>query len=338
MRTYCTYFDHHYLPRGLALYESLRRHDPACRLWVLCLSPECRAWLVRQRLPGLEPIGLEELERADPALLQAKPTRSVVEYYFTCTPSLPKLVLDRDSRADLVTYLDADLYFFRDPEPVFAEIGSGSIAIIPHRFPTALKHLENTGVYNVGWVSFRRDERAAACLAWWREQCLAWCYDRAEPGRYGDQKYLDVWPDRFPGTVVLRQKGANLAPWNLANYRLRWRNQRVWVDDDELVFFHFHGFRRVNGWLYEPNVRQFHARVTRVAHRRLFVPYWHALCAAQAAVGGGAISHGIRETPPAAEGDGRSLVGRAWAAARRGWRLAEGVAKGKFVPVWRSEG
>ena len=44
-RVYCTYFDHNYLSRGLALYHSLQRHAPGARLWVLCLSePVTAPW------------------------------------------------------------------------------------------------------------------------------------------------------------------------------------------------------------------------------------------------------------------------------------------------------
>ena len=34
-RVYCSYFDHNYLSRGVALYRSLQRHAPGARLWVL---------------------------------------------------------------------------------------------------------------------------------------------------------------------------------------------------------------------------------------------------------------------------------------------------------------
>ena len=48
-RVYCTYFDHNYLSRGLALYHSLQRHAPGARLWVLCLSEACHRILIVAR-------------------------------------------------------------------------------------------------------------------------------------------------------------------------------------------------------------------------------------------------------------------------------------------------
>src|SRR5262249_1819337 len=179
--------------------------------------------LGRLALPGLRPIALAALEKGDPALARARLDRTRVEYYFTCTPSLPLFVLNHTSGVEVVTYLDADLYFFGDPAPVAAELGSGSVLIIPHRFPEHLKHAEAYGIYNVGLLCFRNDERGRACLTWWRERCLEWCHDRLEGERFADQGYLNDWPARFPGVVVLQHPGVNLAPWNVARYRLRLR-------------------------------------------------------------------------------------------------------------------
>ena len=40
-RYYCTYFDHRYLDRGKALYQSMLAHCGDFNLFVLCLSMEC---------------------------------------------------------------------------------------------------------------------------------------------------------------------------------------------------------------------------------------------------------------------------------------------------------
>ena len=190
MRYYCTYFDRHYLLRGLALYRSLQAHGEPFTLWVLCFDAESCDALRRLDRADLVPIPLDDFERGDAELLAAKQDRSRVEYYFTCTPSLPRYILDRSPQVDLITYLDADLFFYASPEPIFDELGDGSILIVAHRFPPGRPHLWLSGIYNVGLLAFRRDARARECLEWWRARCLEWCYDRMEPGRFADQKYL----------------------------------------------------------------------------------------------------------------------------------------------------
>lgn len=243
MRYFCTYFDHNYLPLGLALYRSLKQHSPDFKLWVLCLSPTCYDVLKQLDLPDINPISLNEFERGDEALLGAKQNRRLIEYYFTCTPSLPLFVLNNYPEVDLITYLDADLFFFSDISPIYEEIADGSIAIIEHRFSPERLELVKFGIYNVGWLSFRRDENGFACLRWWRERCIEWCYDRPENGRFADQKYLDDWPDRFSGVVVLQHKGANVGHWNTNNYQIYADRDRLWIDEQLLIFFHFHAFK-----------------------------------------------------------------------------------------------
>lgn len=279
MNYFCTYFDRNYLPRGLALYRSLREHCSEFRLWVLCMDEATHEVLTQLKLPEVEPITLKDFERNDEPLLRAKQNRSQVEYYFTCTPSLPLYVLNNRTEVDLITYLDADLFFFADPAPLFAELGKGSVAIIGHRFPPHLRDRERYGIYNVGWLSFRRDEHALACLNWWREQCITWCYDREEEGRFADQKYLDDWPIRFSNVVVLENKGANVAPWNISNYHLGCQNgNTVMVSDNQpLIFFHFHVLKKITSWWYHPGWESYGVTPSMLLRRRVYAPYIKAL-------------------------------------------------------------
>ena len=271
---YCTYFDQHYLTRGLALYRSLEAHSRPFRLWVLCMDEVVYAILKQLALPEIEPIALAAFEQGDEALLEAKQQRSLIEYYFTCTPSLPLYILTHQPEVERITYLDADLFFFSDPAPLFAEVGERSIAIIGHRFPADLRHRERAGIYNVGWLSFRRDEHGLGCLHWWRARCLEWCYDREEPERFADQKYLDDWPERFQNVLVVRHPGANLAPWNLRNYQLtQGADGSTYVDGEPLIFFHFHGLKRVNRWLYIHGLGNYRTQSSLLLRQAIYRPY-----------------------------------------------------------------
>ena len=274
---FCTYFDRHYLIKGLALYGSLKKHCQSFKLYILCMDQLCYDILSRLNYEEIHLISLDEVEKFDRGLFKAKQDRSLIEYYFTSTPCLPLFILANHSEVDLITYLDADLFFFNSPKPVFDEISGHSIAIIEHRFPLYLNDSGVNGKFNVGWLSFRRDDAGLAALRWWREKCLEWCYDRPDAGRMADQKYLDDWPARFPGVVVLQHKGANLAPWNIGGYWLYWRGNQIYVEEDPLIFFHFHGFKQVNRWIYLTNLAAFRIKLSAFMRTHLFAPYIGAL-------------------------------------------------------------
>lgn len=251
---FCTYFDQAYLTRGLALYESLIRH---CRrpfvLWILCFDEETHAVLSRMRLPNVRLVSAEEFERDNPELPDVKGSRSLVEYYWTSTPLWLLYVLRQSPDMDVATYLDADLLFFADPQPMYEEMVDQSVLIIEHRYSPEHSHFaERSGIYNVGAMSFRRDEAGVACLNWWRDRCLEWCFSKSEGGKFGDQKYLDDWPARFQRVAVLQHKGAGLAPWNASRYRVARTGQRFTVDGLDLVFFHLHGFVRFGPYVVRP--------------------------------------------------------------------------------------
>ena len=277
MRVLCTYFDHNYLPRGLALHGSLREHCPEFQLWVLCLTPECHAALTQLALPEVRLITLEQLERFEPQLTEAKKNRTAIEYFFTCTPVLPLFVFESEPATDAVTYVDGDMLVFHPLDEVWDEVADSSIAIVAHRFPPALKALQQWGIFNVGWLTFRRDSHARACLEWWRDRCLEWCYDRLEDGRFADQKYLDDWPEWFSGVKVISHPGVNLAPWNLGGHQLALENDRVTVDGRPLLIFHFHGLKQRARSLFDPQLLRYSVQVDSFLTENIYAPYLHKL-------------------------------------------------------------
>ena len=200
-----------------------------------------------------------------------------MEYDFTCTPLLPLYLLNQHRDMDVISYLDADIYFVSSPAAIVMELGDASVMIIGHRYSPHLSQFARYGKYNVGMLTFRNNDQGRTCLKWWRQRCLEWCYERLEPTRFADQKYLDDWPQRFAGIVELQHKGANLAPWNLAGYHLPREHGRLYVDDDPLIFYHFHRMRCIGPYLYDHGLAQYDATVNRVVAKRLYAPYLRQL-------------------------------------------------------------
>ncbi len=243
MYHFCTYFDSNYLLRGLTLYRSLLVTGCEFELHVLTLDEDAQATLAYLALPNRHPIPLPELEAWEPALLEAKANRGPIEYYFTLSPVLPLYLFSLHASIDLITYLDADLYFYCTPAAIFDEMGDRSILITEHRFPDYLRDKEKFGRYNVQYQSFRRAPEGLACLKRWKAQCLDWCFDRLEDGKFADQKYLEEWPARYKSLVVVRHKGVGVAPWNWATHPIELKDGAVKVGGDPLIFFHFHGVK-----------------------------------------------------------------------------------------------
>ncbi len=206
--------------------------------------------LKKMNLADVMLIDLHSFE--DDKLKKVKEGRTPEEYCWTCTPSLPLFILKNYPEIDHIGYLDADLSFYSDPKPLFDELGSKSILITPHRFPKYLQFKEEkSGKFNVSMVLFKRDQKATDCLTWWRDKCIEWCYREYDNGRLGDQLYLNSWPQHFVGVHVLSHPGAGLAPWNVLNYHILSRDNKLFIDDRPLIFYHFHGLVKLTDGSYK---------------------------------------------------------------------------------------
>lgn len=271
---FCTYFDSRYLTRALALYDSLQAQGHEFTLWALTLDQTAAEVLRQLDRPEIHVVTIAELETADLELRQARENRSQVEFYWTCTAAWCHHLLSTRTEIELLTYIDADTWFFGDYAPLAAEVAEHSVAITPHDFSPHLAHMEEFGRYNVGWVSFRDDDTGRACLAEWRRQCIEWCEDRLDGARFADQKYLDAWPADYDDVHEIVDPGVNVAPWNLGKRTVAYDAERgLTAADRPLVFYHFHNLKRVRAWLYNASLDNYQEKLTPVLRRQVYGPY-----------------------------------------------------------------
>lgn len=232
-RNFVTLFDSLYLPQGLTLYQSLKKNIEDFELWVLCVDEKVYQVLSDLSLEKMRLIRLSELETNE--LRRVKKERTKAEYCWTLTPFAPKFVFERDPTIDHVTYIDADIWFYQNPSPIFEEFNSSRkhVLITEHSFSPEYDHTSTSGKYCVQFIVFRNSRESEVVRKWWEERCIEWCYSYSEEGKFGDQKYLEKWPLLFGDKVhTLQNKSMALAPWNSTRYPY-----------SEGIFYHFHGLR-----------------------------------------------------------------------------------------------
>jgi hypothetical protein len=243
MHNFCTLFDSNYLLRGLALYESLCSACGDFHIYIFAFDDKCFQTLNKLWLDKATIVSLAEFQ--DEELLAVKPTRSPVEYCWTCTPTIIRYALDKYN-LESCTYLDADLYFRGSPAALLNEMADNSVMITEHRYTPCYDQSGKSGKYCVQFMTFRNNHYGRKVLNWWRQACNRWCYARHEDGKFGDQKYLDDWCERFEQVHVMKHPGGGIAPWNVQQYDIFERQGRLFgklkacKTECELIFYHFH--------------------------------------------------------------------------------------------------
>jgi hypothetical protein len=171
-------------------------------------------------------------------LRSVKGGRTIGEYCWTLTPFAPRFVFAADASVERVTYIDADVWFRKHPRPLIDafEASGKQVLITDHGYAPEYDQSAVSGQYCVQYMTFSRGGESVR--KWWEARCLEWCFARVEDGRFGDQRYLDDWPERFADDVyVLRDKESELvlAPWNATRFPY-----------GNAVLYHFHGLRLIS--------------------------------------------------------------------------------------------
>lgn len=232
MEHYVTLFNKNFIPQGLNLYRSMIKYCGEFNLWIVCMDNETYNILKQSNLENVNLLLVDLFENN--RLRRIKQERTIGEYCWTLTPFVPQIVFNESTGVRRVTYLDADLWFLKNPIEIFEEfeISGASVLVTEHNYLDAFNQSETSGIFCVQFMIFNKVD-SQEILENWSNQCLDWCYNRFEDGKFGDQKYLDVWPSEYGEKVhILKNKSAAQGPWNTTRYSIK-----------DAVFYHFHQVR-----------------------------------------------------------------------------------------------
>ena len=240
---FCTVLSNRRLYQALALIRSLghvMKED--FMFYALCIDDETYSLLKTLNWKNVHVIHDKDLSKD---ILALKKERKLHEYCWTLKPIIIEKVMTEYSFVSRVTYLDSDLYFWKSPHVIFQNQPDCSVLLTKEEKAKATKKTskKSTGKYNSGFLSFKRDEVGLACLQWWKEKCLESCVIDFKAGKFGDQSYLDEMPELFAKVCDITTPGVNIGPWNFRKYHYHVYQEKLYMNQYPLVFFHFSGLR-----------------------------------------------------------------------------------------------
>lgn len=251
-----------FLPQLLCLYKSLVKIDFSFNLHVLCFCEDSKIILDKLNLEYLFPLALTDFE--DDTLSSIKGVRTSREYFWTLTPQLPKFVLTLHPKIQRITYLDADLFFFKNPMKLIDKLVSSkkSVLITDHAFAPEFDQSARSGKYCVQFITFLFPD-AEIVRKSWENKCIEWCFEIPQYNLYGDQKYLEHFVEDYKSHVfVLDNVEYCQAPWNHTRFSY-----------SDAVFNHFQGLRIVRG----DKVEFADYPIPRATFNNFYLPYLNEL-------------------------------------------------------------
>ena len=128
------------------------------------------------------------------------------------------------------------------------------------------------------------------------KKCIAHCPIKEEPQRklFGDQRYVEDWPDKYKKVHILESIGANAALWNITNYKVTRKGGQILLDNVPLIFYHFSGLSIISR--YEFNLCWYYHIQDEKVVSQIYHPYLERL---SAAIGG------MQKYFPGSNGDSR---------------------------------
>lgn len=242
-----------YLPKARVLAKSVKRFHPDWT-FVLLYSDDLPIGFDLEQEPfdeilTIDQLGLENWESWAFG-------HAVVELC-TAVKGPAAEVLAQRSGVNKIMYLDPDIKVFNSLSPLEVLLDQHDILLTPHFLDientidaiqeneiSALKH----GVYNLGFFAAKTSGQGLEFICWWAKRLRLFCRDDIPNGLFTDQRWCDLAPAFFSGLGIVRDRGYNVATWNIAHRPFtKDESGATFVANVPLRFYHFTSYDSGDG-------------------------------------------------------------------------------------------
>lgn len=244
-----TLCSNNYLAHAKTLGDSLLKYHPELK-FVIGLVDKIDPKIDYGFFNSFEIVTYEELQcREFTAMLTSY---DIVEFNTAVKPFYFQYLFDLYKHScEKIFYIDPDIYFYKPLDTLITLLDKFNIVLTPHLTVApetvtvdelvAMRH----GHFNLGFIGIYRSPESERFITWWKERLTRHCVIDKPMGLFVDQKWINLAPLYFEGLHVLKHQGYNMAWWNFSERKLLETNGSYFVNqmEQELVFFHFSGFK-----------------------------------------------------------------------------------------------
>lgn len=251
----CTIVAQNYLGRADVLARSFKKFHPHIPFYILVIddfSGKNKSRWSSVSAPIHVVSDLEEhfVNQTTISLREMLFPYSVVEASTALKPFYLNFLFEQFQVQKLL-FLDPDTMLLGALDDVFEKLEDVEVILTPHLVSFSdlannlvqEKQISLSGVFNLGFLALRNSEENGKFLVWWAQRLLQHCQSKAHEGIFTDQKWIDLAFGALTSVFVFRDKGINVAHWNL-HERALWQNKKgaFFIDEKPLRLFHFSGF------------------------------------------------------------------------------------------------
>lgn len=242
-----TIASNNYLAQVGALMDSIKKVDPSYKRKVVVVDIPMNDFDYEDFL-GCQVFFAEDLLASKFDILRQR--YSIIELNTSIKPSVCKKLFELGY--DIVTYLDPDIMVFKPLALVDNLHNEFDILLTPHICsPINMDdthpqepHFLRYGVYNLGFLSLKQGDETTSYLDWWESRMSERCFNIPEQGLFVDQLINNFTPVFFDRVSVIKDKGYNMAHWNLHERYITEGEDGFYVNNSsELVFYHFSRYK-----------------------------------------------------------------------------------------------